>query len=130
DAKDFPSEWQWVTATEGLLDWSQQSQWSEVEELTKEKLRHLVKHVQTYQPTLFERISDWGLGLTANFALIRVHLLKFLAVLPSLDHDKKGFEVKRNLTESIRRLLEDDQRLRQKGVKLHATRPLPRVYIT
>ena len=36
-------------------------------------------------------------GLTAEYALIRIHLLKFVAILPSLDHDKKGAEVKRML---------------------------------
>ncbi|MBY0517103.1 MAG: bifunctional proline dehydrogenase/L-glutamate gamma-semialdehyde dehydrogenase [Bacteriovoracaceae bacterium] len=130
DSREFPTEWEWVSQTENLADWSDKQKWKEVEELTSEKLRHLVKHVQSYQPTLFERVSDWGLGLTATFSLIRIHLLKFLALLPSLDHDKEGFEVKRNLIESLRRLLEDDQKLRQKGVKIGGARALPRVYIS
>ncbi len=128
DARQFPSEWAWVTKTNQLLDWQEEDRWRQVEELTKEKLQQLVRHVQSYRPTMFERVSDWGLGLTASFALIRIHLLKFLALLPSLDHDKKGFEVKRNLIESLRRLQEDDQRLRRKGIKIGGTRPLPRAY--
>lgn len=128
DSRQFPSEWNWVTKTHKLLDWQQEDRWREVETLTKEKLQQLVRHVQAYRPTLFERVSDWGLGLTATFALIRIHLLKFLALLPSLDHDKKGFEVKRNLIESLRRLQEDDQRLRRKGIKNGGVRPLPRAY--
>lgn len=129
DSRHFPTEWEWVTSTEKLPDWRQVERWATVEELTKEKLRHLVRHVQSYRPTLFERVSDWGLGLTAQFALIRIHLLKFLALLPSLDHDQQGFEVKRNLIESLRRLLSDDRRLRQRGVSLGGTRPLPRPYV-
>lgn len=129
DAREFPSEWEWVTSTEQLPDWRASEQWSAVEDLTQEKLRQLVRHVQAYRPSLFERVSDWGLGLTAQFALIRIHLLKFLALLPSLDHDKRGFEVKRNLQESLRRLLQDNRQLRQKGVALGGTRPLPRPYV-
>ncbi len=128
DPRHFPSEWQWVTWKERLADWTREDQWADVEELAREKLRHLVKHVQQYQPSLFERVSDWGLGLTAQFALIRIHLLKFLALLPSLDHDKNGHEVKRNLIESLRRLQDDHEKLRRQGARQAATRPLPRPY--
>ncbi len=68
---------------------------------------NLVEKVNTYHSTLFEKITDWGLSLTANFALIRIHLLKFLAILPSLDFDKSGTEIKRILVESLRRLFSD-----------------------
>lgn len=128
DSRLFPSEWEWVTWRNKLPDWSRTQEWQDVEELTSEKLRQLVKHVQQYQSSWFEKISDWGLGLTAQFALIRIHLLKFLALLPSLDHDKKGHEVKRNLIESLRRLQDDDQRLRARGAKNSSARPLPRAY--
>lgn len=128
DPRQFPTEWEWVTWENNLPDWSQLTEWQDVEELTGEKLRQLVKHVQQYQPTLFERVSDWGLGLTAQFALIRIHLLKFLAVLPSLDHDKSGNEVKRNLTESLRRLQDDHDRLKSRGIKHGGSRPLPHAY--
>ena len=128
DPNTFPSEWHWVTSKENLADWSKSENWTAVEEHTQAKLAELVRHVQAYRPTLFERVSDWGLGLTASYALIRIHLLKFLALLPSLDHDKKGFEVKRNLIESLRRLQEDDARLRKKGLRQDRARPLPRSY--
>jgi RHH-type proline utilization regulon transcriptional repressor/proline dehydrogenase/delta 1-pyrroline-5-carboxylate dehydrogenase len=127
DPQRFPTEWEWVTWQQKLADWSDEAQWRRVEELTAEKLNQLVKNVQLYRPSLFEKVSDWGLGLTAQFALIRVHLLKFLALLPSLDHDKKGDEVKRNLAESLRRLQDDNARLR-KGSKPGQVRPLPHAY--
>ena len=105
DHRFFPSEWEFVTWENKLPDWSDTEAWKDVEELTHEKLQGLIKHVQAYQPTMFERVSDWGLGLTAQFALIRVHLLKFLALLPSLDHDKSGNEVKKNLIEEAKTLI-------------------------
>src|SRR5690606_4784970 len=80
-------------------------------------------------PSLFERVSDFGLTLTAKYALIRIHLLKFLAILPSLDHDQDGHEVKRILIESLRRLREDSKeakRTKKKG----QWRALPKFYIS
>lgn len=128
DTRYFPTEWEWVTWKEKLADWNHESEWTDVEALTAQKLAVLVKQVQRYQPTLFERISDWGLGLTATFALIRIHLLKFLAMLPSMDHDKKGHEVKKTLIESLRRLSVDNQRLRDSQTRIEGARPLPRRY--
>src|SRR5690606_9596308 len=105
------------------LLWNKQS-WDDVEERTNEILSDLVKNVSAYRSTAFEKVSDYGLNLTAQFDLIRVHLLKFLALLPSLDHDHSGKEVKRNLLESLRRLMEDSAALREKKSKSNA-RPLP-----
>ncbi|MDC1175210.1 bifunctional proline dehydrogenase/L-glutamate gamma-semialdehyde dehydrogenase, partial [Bacteriovoracaceae bacterium] len=56
------------------------------------------------------------------------HLLKFLAILPSLDHDTKGVEVKRILIEALRRMLSDSRKakaLKKKG----QDQSLPRIYI-
>lgn len=77
----------------------------------------LKAQMNQYRPSLFEKISDYSLGLTASFALLRVHLLKFLAILPSLDHDLKGEEVKRVLLEALRRLLKDSQLAKIKKVQ-------------
>lgn len=129
DSRQFPSEWRVVTDSLNLADWDQEAQWSEVEAGMRVQLQKLVGLVQTYRSSLFERISDWGLSLTAQYALLRVHLLKFLALLPSLDHDKRGFEVKRNLIESFRRLRDDNRLLRAKGVKSMGQKPLPRKYM-
>ncbi len=73
----------------------------------------LLGQLRGYRPSLFERFSDYALGLCAHYALIRVHLLKFLALLPCLEHDKQGHEVKRNFLESIRRLIDDSQLAKQ-----------------
>jgi RHH-type transcriptional regulator, proline utilization regulon repressor / proline dehydrogenase / delta 1-pyrroline-5-carboxylate dehydrogenase len=129
DSRFFLSEWDWITQTQNLADWNNQKRWESVDEGAKLKLKSLVTHVHNYRPSLFERLSDWGLGLTAQYALLRIHLLKFLALLPSLDHDKQGFEVKRNLIESLRRLRDDNRKLRFKSVTVSGAVPLPRKYI-
>ena len=72
----------------------------------------LLKRMDAYRPSLFERFSGFVLHLTARYDLLRIHLLKFVAVLPSLEHDKLGVEVKRILLEHLRRLLEDNRRLK------------------
>jgi len=105
--KEFPSEIDWVTFNEGLPRFLNGDQWEDVNQHSKLILNQIVKNVSAYRSSLFEKFSDYGLNLTAQFDLIRIHLLKFLALLPSLDHDKKGHEVKRNLVESLKRLLLD-----------------------
>lgn len=70
-------------------------------------VRRLLVHVREHRQGAFERMSDFALGLTAEYKLLRIHMLKFLAILPNLDHDRRGVEVKRILIESMRRLLED-----------------------
>ena len=74
----------------------------------------LVKKVKSYKQSYFEKFSDYGLGLTANYMLIRIHLLKFLAILPNLDHDHEGEEVKRIFLESLRRLVIDSDKSKLK----------------
>ena len=83
------------------------------EELTSK----LVGLTNEYSPTLFEKLSDFALTLTANYSLIRIHLLKFIAILPSLDHDHEGTEVKRMLLESLRRLIIDSKKARKLELK-------------
>jgi len=121
---DFPTEIEWAAFENNLPAFWNKKSWDDVEERTKEILVDLVKNVSAYRSTLFEKVSDYGLNLTAQFDLIRVHLLKFLALLPSLDHDRSGKEVKKNLLESLRRLIEDSNSLREKKSKLNS-RPLP-----
>ena len=120
---NFPSEYEWITCHEKLPNFLLKDQWKDVDENSKILLKNLIRKVAEYRPTFFEKFSDYGLGLTAQYDLIRVHLLKFLAVLPSLDHDKNGHEVKRNLLESLRRLKDDTELLSQK--RKRTTRLLP-----
>lgn len=123
----FPSEIEWVSIENNLPQFWNKEQWTDVDEHAKGILKQLVKKVADYRPSLFEKVSDFGLTLTAQYDLIRVHLLKFLAVLPSLDHDKHGSEVKRNLMESLRRLKEDSRLISIQ--KKRGARQLP-LYLT
>lgn len=88
----------------------------------------LIEKVNEYKQSLFERFSNFSLDLTANYMLIRVHLLKFLAILPCLDHDKEGDEVARILKETLSRLIVDSNIAKDKSLK-GQSRPLPQTYI-
>jgi RHH-type proline utilization regulon transcriptional repressor/proline dehydrogenase/delta 1-pyrroline-5-carboxylate dehydrogenase len=120
---NFPSEIEWVAAENQLPQFWNKESWRDVDDHAKVILKQLVKKVGDYNSSFFEKFSDYGLSLTARFDLIRVHLLKFLALLPSLDHDKAGKEVKRNLIESLRRLNADAESLSQN--KKRGSRSLP-----
>ncbi|MGB0452960.1 MAG: bifunctional proline dehydrogenase/L-glutamate gamma-semialdehyde dehydrogenase [Bacteriovoracaceae bacterium] len=97
-----------VTHEFDLPDFTNEEKWKEIESRESELRSALLVHLNHYRPSLFERVSNVMLSLSASFALIRVHLLKFLAVLPSLDYDQSGKEVKRVWLESLRRLAEDN----------------------
>ena len=99
----------------------------QVNDLTIERTKTLMGVVKEYKQSWFEKMSDNGLDLTANYMLVRIHMLKFLAVLPCLDHDKKGHEVKRNFVEALRRLIEDSQLAAEKKLK-GQMRALPSFY--
>ena len=90
-----------------------------------EIIKKLLIQINNYQPSWFEDLTDFGLGLTAQYALLRIHLLKFLAILPSLDHDTKGKEVKRILLESLERFLRDN-RIARRTKKKGQDRAFPR----
>lgn len=119
----FPSEIEWVTHVNDLPQFLEKDQWTDVDDEAKIILKQLVKKVGDYKSSVFEKFSDYGLTLTAQYDLLRVHLLKFLALLPSLDHDKSGHEVKRNLLESLRRLIDDSKAISLQ--KKRGTRQLP-----
>ena len=116
--EDFPSVLEEVSVAAGLPDPLEDERMGVLEEEEGKALLHrLVEGIHAYRPSWFERLSDFALGLTAEYALLRVHLLKFLALLPSLDHDRKGVEVKQRLLESLRRLLEDSRGARAAGIR-------------
>lgn len=96
-------------------------------EKTLQLSNELVAKISEYKPTLFEKISDFSLDLVANFMLIRIHLLKFLAILPCLDHDESGHEVKRIFLETLTRLINDSKMARRKKLK-GQKRALPSLY--
>ena len=105
----FPSVIEIVTSNYGLTNFLKDD-YKKINKKTERIINELLVFVNKYKPSLFERFTDFCLGLTAEYALLRIHLLKFLAILPSLDHDKEGSEVKRMLLESFRRLLEDSKK--------------------
>jgi RHH-type proline utilization regulon transcriptional repressor/proline dehydrogenase/delta 1-pyrroline-5-carboxylate dehydrogenase len=124
---NFPSEIEWVTVNNELPQFLNREQWKDIDDRSKVILKQLVKKVGDYRSSAFEKVSDYGLTLTAQYDLIRVHLLKFLAVLPTLHNYQSGTEVKRNLLESLRRLGEDSKAISLQ--KKRGTRQLP-LYLT
>ncbi|MDA8793078.1 proline dehydrogenase family protein [Bacteriovoracaceae bacterium] len=79
----------------------------QVDEKISGEKQKLVQLMNDYRPGLFEKMSDVLLTLSAHYALIRIHLLKFLAILPSLEHDDSGESVRKSFLESINRLIAD-----------------------
>jgi len=112
-SKDSPSIYETIAKICGLRNLLADQDYLKVCERAGGLTERLLYHLNSYRPTWFEKLSDYGLGLTAQYALLRIHLLKFLAILPSLDHDKSGKEVKRILLESLRRLLQDSAKARR-----------------
>lgn len=113
--ENSPSVIDFITYNNGLADFST-THYEDVNRQSVELAHQLTDKVSEYKSSLFERLSDFGLDLTANFMLIRIHLLKFLAVLPSLDHDKSGSEVKKLFLETLRRLINDSNLAQIKGL--------------
>ncbi len=123
--QDFPSQHELITQRENmarLLD--SKSVPPGLQARMDRSMQELKDEMAKYQPVFFERLSDFALGLTAKFALLRIHLLKFLAILPGLDHDQQGHQVKRILLEALRRLIDDSRQARVQG-RTGQERPLP-----
>lgn len=125
--KNFPTVIEGLIKVDELPDLLNDPKYQAVEERSAQIVKKLLSFLNEYRPTLFEDVSDFGLGLTAQYALLRIHLLKFLAILPSLDHDKKGVEVKRILIEALSRFLKDNRKARR-AKKKGQERALPRTY--
>lgn len=105
--REFISSLSEITMKYHLPDLLSDTRYLEIEAQCDALVERLLSELNRYSPKIFERFSDFALGLTAQFALLRIHLLKFLAILPALDHDESGDEVKRVLLESLRRLRQD-----------------------
>ena len=102
-----------ITLTSDLVDLTDLTYLQKTYDYSNETMNKLRLKIREYSPSIFEQFSDYGLSLTANYAILRIHLLKFLAILPSLDYDNKGNEVKRVLLEALRRILEDHSRAKK-----------------
>ena len=113
DVRLFPSTIETLISKNSLPDLINNEIFSGVESRSNQIIKELLIKLNQYRPSLFEIVSDYGLGLTAQYALLRIHLLKFLAILPSLDHDHKGTEVKRILLEALVRFLKDNKKAKK-----------------
>ncbi|RLA62840.1 MAG: hypothetical protein DRQ88_05505 [Epsilonproteobacteria bacterium] len=127
-SSDFPSQIELNTKIYDLPDFLEDEKFDQLEDKNNLLVDHLLTYVNKYESTTFEKVSDFGLSLAANYSLIRIHLLKFLAILPSLDFDKSGSEVKRILLESMRRLFEDHHKAKVEE-KEGQDGPLPTFFI-
>ena len=80
DVARFPTVIEELTQKHDLADLVVGETFEGVESESLVLTEKLVGHINNYVPGFFERASDFALGLTAEYALIRVHLLKFLAI--------------------------------------------------
>ncbi len=89
--------------------------------------KSLINYLDLYKAPFMEKVSNFSLDLSSKYELIRIHVLKFLAVVPCLDHDKSGVLVKKSLLEMLSNLLEDQRKIK-KGIYKNS-KPLPWHYI-
>lgn len=89
------------------------TQHAELLSRVEQRAAAIAPDLRAYQPSLLERLSQTGLEWNARHAILRIHLLRFVAALPSLDHDQAGTEVHRLLAETLRRMLADSAQARQ-----------------
>ena len=99
-------------------------EWPTLLQHVEHRARSVHAHTQAYRPGLLERASQDGLEACAQSAVLRIHLLRFVAALPSLDHDTAGRDVARLLRETLGNMADDSAQLRvEEGQGDHA--PLP-----
>lgn len=111
----MPTVWEQVTLRWQLPDFLRDRNLQNISLQAGEQEKKLVTAMNLYHPTVIERISDQMLNWTTEYALIRVYLLKFIALLPSLSFDKNGKEHKRLLLEMLRRTVADSAYARAKN---------------
>ena len=118
----FPGAYELATKIYGLPDLLNDPFYQNLNEPVSRLTQKLLIKLNEYRPSLFESITDTILNFASIYDLLRVHLLKFLVILPSLDHDLQGSEVKRVLLESLRRLNNDHQVIKKRK---HTGKALP-----
>ena len=73
--ENFPSEIELLTSNHQLPDLLEDKKYtSGIETENKKLVKDILGKLNEYGPSLFERVSDFGLSLTAEYALIRIHL--------------------------------------------------------
>ncbi len=110
----FPSVYQQlsykINGPELLKGDNQDYRYKDVIEVMGPIAEKLLGEINSYKPTIFEKISNKVLSLTTTYALLRIHLLKFVAILASLDFAHSEQEIKRILLETLRRLSDDHRK--------------------
>ncbi len=115
-SKTFPSNIEIITAQYNLPDLLNGDEFAKAKNAYNRITARLLSELNAYHSSIFEKLTDFGLNLAAGYALLRVHLLKFLAILPSLDYDKEGGDVKRIFLEMIRRVCFDSNVAKIKNI--------------
>ena len=126
--KTFPSVYQRlslkVKGPELLEGDNQDQRYRDVVKAMQPLTEKLLEEIRSYKSTVLERISNYALSLTTTYALLRIHLLKFVAILASLDFEHSEVEIKRLLLETLRRI-SDDHRKVKRLTKVEDVSPLP-----
>lgn len=65
--------------------------------------------INNYNLSLFEKFSNYQLSLIAKYDSLRIHLLKFVSLLPSLNFDSAHLVIVKNLKESLQNCIQDDE---------------------
>lgn len=125
DMKSAPATIEQITCFHALPDFFENRELQKICEKGWRLEEEVGEKMEAYKKTLFEKISDFGLNLVAGSAILRIHLLKFVALLPALEHDKKGKEHKRIFLEVCRRMLADSRKAEEKK-REEELAPLPR----
>jgi len=113
-----------LAVTSGLIDNGVLRHLDAIETRTRQLAIEVAAKMSDYRAPILESLSQVGLGLQADYAVLRVHALRFVALLPSLDHDHEGIEVQRLLAEMLRRVADDSDRAARAG-KSGELGPLP-----
>lgn len=128
DMRNAPTTIEQITRFYDLPDFMTNRELHKICERSWKLEEELTEQMEEYKPTFFERLTDVGLNMIAKYGILRIHLLKFIALLPSLDHNKGNGELKRSLLETLHRMLADSERAGRKKKKGEWA-PLPRLYL-
>jgi len=116
EERSIPSQWEFVSDAYGLRkDISPEALATEFQPEYQKQLDDLLGFMREYSPTIFERISDVKLGWVATYAILRIHLLKFIVILPILAQAKNNAGIKARLIEALHRTANDSARARDEG---------------
>jgi len=107
DVKTMPSDILTETHIEELPDFFGDIFWRNMSEDAYVMVESFIKKLSKYRPSIFERITNFKLGLIAKHDSLRIHMLKFLSVLPSLDFDESGQMVVDSLVECMDMCIDD-----------------------